>query len=90
MAKNQKTENRKQDFLLSYFIGDHYQEREVNGFMLIKQWNGNTKSWQVAIFTKDSFENYKKYGQEQAWKGIRTNNSDNFLSDLYKKYGKKR
>lgn len=88
--KKQKTYNRQQEFLLTFFVGDKYQEKEINGFWLVKMWNGDNEKWQVAIYTQESFENYKKYGQEQAWKGIRTNDPDNFLSDLYKKYGKKR
>lgn len=87
--QKQKTHSRQQEFLLTFFDKDEYQEKEVNGFWLIKSWNGNVENWQVGIYTQESYENYKKYGNEMAWKGIRTGNADNFISDLYKKYGKK-
>ena len=45
-----------QNFLLTFFEGDFYQDKEVNGFMLVKQFNGDTKRWQVAVFTKESLE----------------------------------
>ena len=50
----------RQDFLLSFFNDEGYQEKEVNGFYLVKQWNGNNKSWQVAIYPKQSYENMKR------------------------------
>jgi len=58
---SKKTSNRQQEFLLSFFDTSGYQEKFVNNFWLVKQWNGNNQRWQVAIFTKESFEKYKKY-----------------------------
>ena len=58
---SKKTSNRQQEFLLSFFDTNGYQEKLVNNFWLVKQWNGNNQRWQVAIFTKESFEKYKKY-----------------------------
>jgi len=52
----------KQDFLLTFFLKDEYQEKKVNGFWLIKQFNGNKKCWQVAIYSRES---YKKYNGRQ-------------------------
>ena len=60
-----KNENR-QNFLLTFFQGEGYEEKEVNGYWLVKQWNGNTKNWQVAIYTKESFENYLKVGRGES------------------------
>ena len=49
----------KQEFLLSFFTEIEYQEKQVNGFWLIKNWNGNTNNWQVSIFPEESFKKYK-------------------------------
>lgn len=54
-----------QNFLLSFFSEEGHVEKEVNGFWLVRHWNGNTKKWQVAVYTYESFENYKKYQQEE-------------------------
>lgn len=53
LAKN------RQEFLLSFFSDNGYEEKEVNGFWLVKQHNGNTGNWQVAIYSKEAFERYK-------------------------------
>lgn len=60
-----KTNNQtKKDFLLSFFNKDQYQEKSVNGFWLIKSINGETGKWRVAIFTEESFKNYKNRGNQ--------------------------
>ena len=64
MNKRQANTHR-QNFLLSVFIDNHYQEKEVNGFWLVKQWNGGKNEWQVAIFTKESFESYKELSRQE-------------------------
>ena len=57
MAK--KNKRRQQEFLLTFFDKEpNYQIKEVNGFTLVKNFNGNSKIWQVSIFTKESFKNY--------------------------------
>jgi len=46
----------RQNFLLTFFNDEpEYQVKEVNGFTLVKQFNGGTGDWQVAIYTKDSY-----------------------------------
>ena len=60
MDKKQKLNKQRQDFLLTFFDKDEYIEKEINGFWLIKQWNGETKHWQVAIYSKDSFKKKNK------------------------------
>ena len=59
-----------QEFLLSFFNDqqrkvprDFYEERYERGFWLVKQWNGDNQKWQVAVFTEESFNNYKKAGE---------------------------
>jgi hypothetical protein len=49
----------RQQFLLSFFNGEGYQEKEVNGFWLVKHWNGDARRWQVAIYTPEAFERYQ-------------------------------
>ena len=63
--KKAKEKNKtRRDFLLTFFTDyNEYQEVELNNFWLVKQWNGDAKFWQVAIFTKESFKNYKKFRQ---------------------------
>ena len=59
-----KTKKRQQEFLLTFFSDEpKYQEKEINGFILVKCFNGNNKRWQVAIYTQDSFRNYKEQGK---------------------------
>lgn len=49
-------------FLLTFFDNENnYQEKEVNGFMLIKQFDTATSNWQVAIYTKKSFDKRKEH-----------------------------
>ena len=58
MAK--KNKRRQQEFLLTFFDEEpKYQTKEVNGFVLVKCFNGDSKRWQVAIYTKESFKNYQ-------------------------------
>ena len=65
-----KSNKTKQEFLLSFFNDNGYEEKQVNGFWLVKQWNGNTKDWQVAIYTNQSFTKYKEFtdkGKQLDW-----------------------
>ena len=66
MSKNKKLNNTRQSFLLSFFdVFSEYDEKEINGFWLVKHWNGNNNSWEVAIYSKEAYENYKKYKVEK-------------------------
>ncbi len=57
--------NEKRLFLLTFFDKEeYYKEKEVNGWWLIKQWDGDRKNWQVAIYSQQSFNNYKKQPQQ--------------------------
>jgi len=57
----------KREFLLTFFkdkfgdVAPEYDEKEVNGFWLVKSWNGTSNFYQVAIFSKESFKKYKSY-----------------------------
>ncbi len=44
-------------FLLTFFdTANCYQVKEINGFFLIKQFNKLNMVWEVAIYTKESFQ----------------------------------
>ena len=49
--------------LLKNFDEDHYQEKKVGDKWYVKQWNGNSKRWQVAIFSETSYKKYKQFAQ---------------------------
>ena len=53
-----------QKFLLTFFKGDFYEEKEVNGFWLVKSFSGNTGKWQISIYTHESFIKYKRFTEE--------------------------
>ena len=56
---NNKTRH---NFLKTFFdIQEEYQVKEVNGFILVQQWNGNTKEWQVAIYDKENWAKAKDW-----------------------------
>ena len=47
----------RQMFLLSFFDKENrYEEKEINGFMLIKQFNARQLAWEVAIYTRESYQ----------------------------------
>ena len=45
------------DFLLqTYFTLPHrYEPKEINGFWLVRYWDGNNESWEVAVYTPEAF-----------------------------------
>jgi len=61
MTKKNKDKPNKNhvQFFLTFFETDEYSEKEINGWWLIKQWDGNAKRWTVHLYPKDSYENYK-------------------------------
>lgn len=61
-----KTNNRQRhEFLLTFFEPEaRYGEINVNGFWLVKYWNGHTEQWEVSIFTSESFSKYKEYDEK--------------------------
>lgn len=63
MSLTEKRRSRtRHDFLLTFFDEKSgYATKEVNGFILVKQWNGNTNSWNVAIYTPKAFRNRETF-----------------------------
>lgn len=59
-TKPKKLKNReKHDRLLRLFDGEGYEEFHHPKYVFVKQWNGNNSTWQVAIYTKDSWSRVK-------------------------------
>ena len=56
-----KKSNNQQLLLLTFFEEDEYTEKEFHGFMLVKNWDGNTKEWRVNVYTMDTFKKYKEF-----------------------------
>jgi len=47
----------RQQFLLTFFDAENcYQEKEINDFYLIKQFDQIHMVWEVAIYTKESYQ----------------------------------
>ena len=73
------TNKSRQSFLSTFFTGEGYEEREVNGYWLINQWDGNNKRWVIYVYSPESYRAYdegrKKYA---AKKTERETNYDDF------------
>jgi hypothetical protein len=64
MKKDKKKRNRtRHDFLLTLFPDkkEEYSEIELNGYHLVRQWNGGSREWEVAIWTKESWINRQQF-----------------------------
>lgn len=59
--QKQKLNRQRHDFLLTFFDDDKHLEKEVNGFWLVKHWNGSSKKWQVAIYPKGHLKRRQDY-----------------------------
>lgn len=80
MQPNETANTRKRGFLLSFFkeIPGDYAELEVNGYWLVKHKNGNTNDYEVAIYTKDSYQAMKRYQERNSLFA----SQDNHLQEL--------
>lgn len=60
MSKKSIYIDKRREFYLTFFGSEEgYEEKEVNGFWLIKHWDGNSKKWIVDLYSLESFEKYK-------------------------------
>lgn len=74
MTTNAKRSHNEQrhDFLLTFFEDEkeeikkrHFERsKEVNGYMLVKYFSGDTQRWQVNIMTKESYRKMIQYRQQ--------------------------
>ena len=54
----------RRSFLLSFFDPTNlYQEKQINGFVLIKQFNQVLGDWEVAIYSKESYQKRQEHKQ---------------------------
>lgn len=61
LNKKIQTETRN-NFYLSFFKNkSEYQEKEINGFYLVKSYNTETRQCQGSLYNKDSFNQYKNF-----------------------------
>jgi hypothetical protein len=69
ISKNQRKANcnrTRHEFLLTFFDLPHrYGYKEINGFILVRQFNSGNNQWEVAIYTKESWKKVKEWKQEQ-------------------------
>lgn len=56
-----ETKDTRQEFLLTFFDKDEYQEKEVQGFWLVKQYQGQLGKWVVGIYNQENFKRYKGF-----------------------------
>ncbi len=65
MSKLKQKRNRnRHKFLIEYFfeeVGGKYATKEIGNWVLVQQWNGNSEKWEVAIYTKESFDKTRDY-----------------------------
>ena len=63
--KQIKNANRHEFLIEQYFDGIHegYATRAVGNWVLVRQFNGGTNRWEVAIYTKESFGKHLEYSQ---------------------------
>lgn len=58
MSNKQRLNRQRHEFLLTFFADqakDKYATRIINNFTLVKQWNGTTERWDVAIFPPGAY-----------------------------------
>lgn len=65
-TKKEKNTNRHEFLIEQYFDGIHegYATRTVGNWVLVRQFNGGTDRWEVAIYTKESFGRHLDYNQK--------------------------
>lgn len=68
-AKKKLARSLKHERLLRLFDGDGYEEFHTPKYVFVKQWNGNNKQWQVAIYPIESWRKKEKFNSETRWQG---------------------
>ena len=54
------------DRLLRLFDGEGYEIFETPKYVFVKQWNGNNKTWEVAIYPRDSWNRKEEGARKHA------------------------
>jgi hypothetical protein len=58
LRRQQEQQRRLAIFVQDY---DHYEEREINGEIWVKQYDAANHNWIVAIYSRESFRRYKNF-----------------------------
>lgn len=62
----QEFNKQRHEFLLTFFEKESgHSNKEINGFILEKRWNGNLNRWEVAIYTPESWKKVEEYNHLQ-------------------------
>lgn len=65
---------RRRDFLLTFFDKEEgYETKQVNGWWLVKSWNGTSRLWQIAIYSQKAFDAYSKYNNQHRYNEYKNN-----------------
>jgi len=55
-----KSKDYKRKFLLTFFDEKpEFEAKEINGFIIVKRWDGDRNRWTANIFTKESYHNMR-------------------------------
>lgn len=55
-----KSKDYKRQFLLRFFDDKpEFEAKEINGFIIVKSWDGTRKRWTASIFSKESYKNMR-------------------------------
>lgn len=58
-----KSDINRVDFYQTFFEeSEGYAEKQINGYWLIRHWDGNKKQETIDLFTEESYQNYKRGG----------------------------
>jgi len=65
--RKKRLNRQRHEFLLTFFDSQSgYDKKQVNGWWLVKQWNGNNNQWEVAIYTPDGMKKKQEYTNQLA------------------------
>jgi hypothetical protein len=65
LKQEARRQRQKELLLLFNQPEDYYEEKEIKDKVYVKQYNGNTKKWQVAEYSLDSFRRYKMWDRDK-------------------------
>jgi hypothetical protein len=71
-SQNQKYNQTRHQFLLTLFPNNEkqYAVLHMNGFVLVRQFSGNTHRWEVAIYTQESYRKVQYWKDTRARAGV--------------------
>ena len=67
LTDKQKKQRNRHLFLLDYFFPDDtdsYKAKELGNWVLVKFFNASINEWEVAVYTKESYEQSLVYRQK--------------------------